>query len=144
MAENIESLEEQRRTLFGKLAKIGSFRRGTISVNYRRCGKKNCACAKEGHPGHGPQFLWSTTIKGKSYTKQLKMGPALQKYVEENENYRTFQRLCEEIIQVSEKMSDLVPAREVRDDAELEELKKNLQRRFIGKYKKKLTGYSPR
>jgi hypothetical protein len=129
--------------LFKELEKIGNFRRGSISVNYRKCGKKNCACAKEGNLGHGPQFLWSTTIKGKSYTKQLKVGPVLQKYVEENENYRTFQRLCEEIIQVSGKISDLASPREVRDDAELEELKKNLRKRFMGKYKKKLTGYSP-
>lgn len=143
MTESIRSLDQQRRTLFRKLGKIGNFRRGSISVNYRKCGKKNCACAKEGNPGHGPQFLWSTTIKGKSYTKQLKVGPVLQKYVEENENYRTFQRLCEEIIQVSEKISDLASPREVREDAGLEELKKNLRKRFMGKYKKKLTGYSP-
>lgn len=141
MSESIRGFEQQRKKLLKKLAKIGNFRRGTISVNYRKCGKKNCACAKEGHPGHGPQFLWSTTMKGKSYTKQLKVGPVLQKYVEENDNYRTFQRLCEEIIKVSEKISDLVPAREVRDNAELEKLKKDLRRRFIGKYKRKLTEY---
>jgi hypothetical protein len=141
MSESIRGFEQKRKTLLKKLAKIGNFRRGTISVNYRKCGKKNCACAKEGHPGHGPQFLWSTTMKGKSYTKQLKVGPVLQKYVEENDNYRTFQRLCEEIIKVSEKISDLVPAREVRDNAELEKLKKDLRRRFIGKYKRKLTEY---
>lgn len=140
MGESLESLQQQRRTLFRKLSKIGNFRRGTISVNYRKCGKNNCACAKKGHPGHGPQYLWSTTLKGKSYTKQLKIGPQLQKFTEENDNYRTFQHLCEEIIQVSEKLSELVPPREVRGDAELEELKKNLQRRFMGKYKKKLTG----
>jgi hypothetical protein len=141
MSESIRGFEQQRKKLLKKLAKIGNFRRGTISVNYRKCGKKNCACAKEGHPGHGPQFLWSTTMKGKSYTKQLKVGPVLQKYVEENDNYRTFQRLCEEIIKVSEKISDLIPAREVRDNAELEKLKKDLRRRFIGKYKRKLTEY---
>ena len=140
MTGSIENLRGQRKALFGKLAKVGYFRRGTISVNYRKCGKKNCACAKQGHPGHGPQFLWSTTSKGRSNTKQLKMGPQLQKYVEDNDNYRTFLRLCEEIIQVSEKLSDLVVPREGQGEAELQELKKNLQRRFMGKYKKKLTG----
>lgn len=140
MAENMESLQRQKRSLVGKLMEMGSFRRGTISVNYRKCGKKNCACAKEGHPGHGPQFLWSTTFKGKSYTRQIKVGPQLQKYVEENENYRSFRRLCDEIIHVSEKLSDLTPVREVKDDAELEELKKKLKRLFVKRYKKRLTG----
>jgi hypothetical protein len=140
MTESVDKLLEQRKSLFKELAKVGNFRRGTISINYRKCGKKNCVCAKGGHPGHGPQFLWSTTIKGKSYTKQLKVGTELQKYIEENDSYRTFQRLCKEIITVSEKLSDLAPLPEVGDDTELEELKKNLQRRFAGRYKKKWTG----
>jgi hypothetical protein len=139
MMESTERLQEQRKALFSELAKIGNFRRGTISVNYRKCGKKNCVCAKEGHPGHGPQFLWSTTIKGKSYTKQLKVGAELQKYLEENDNYRAFQRLCSEIIDVSEKLSNLTPLPEIKDNIELEGLKKNLKKRFMGKYRKKWT-----
>ncbi len=140
MTESVERLLEQRKSLLKELAKVGNIRRGTISPNYRKCGKKNCVCAKEGHPGHGPQFLWSATIKGKNHTKQLKMGPQLQKYTEETDNYRAFQRLCNEIIMVSEKLSNLAPIPEVKDDIELEELKKNLQRRFAGRYKKKWTG----
>lgn len=140
MTESARKLLEQRKSLFKNLAKVGNFRRGTISINYRKCGKKNCVCAKEGHPGHGPQFLWSTTTKGKSRTKQLKVGPELQKYIEENDNYRTFQRLCNEIITASEKLSDLTPLPAVGDDTEMEELKKNLQIRFVGRYKKKWTG----
>jgi hypothetical protein len=61
----------------------------------------------------------------------------LQKYVEDNDNYRSFKRLCEEIVQASEKLCDLMPVPEVKDDAELEELKKNLRRLFRKKYKKK-------
>ena len=141
MAESVEKLLEQKKSLFKELAKVGNFRRGTISINYRKCGKRNCVCTKKGHPGHGPQFLWSTTIKGKSYTKQLKVGPELQKYIEENDNYRTFQRLCNEIITASEKLSDLtaLPGGGIGDNTELEEVKKNLQRRFAGRYKKKWT-----
>ena len=140
MTESLERLLAQRKSLFKELAKIGNFRRGTISINYRKCGKKNCACSKEGHPGHGPQFLWSTTIKGKSRTKQLKVGPELRKYIEENDNYRAFHRLCDKIITASEELSNLTLVPEVEDDTEMEELKKNLRRRFAGRYKKKWTG----
>jgi len=55
MDETIETLEAQRKALYQKFQEMSDFRRGTISVNYRKCGKKNCACAKAGHPGHGPQ-----------------------------------------------------------------------------------------
>lgn len=90
MEETIESLEIEREHLYRQLQETGDFRRGIISVVYRKCGKKNCACAKEGHPGHGPQHLWNTTIKGKSYAKSVKLGPELQKYLEEIANHQRY------------------------------------------------------
>jgi len=42
-----------------QLAAVGDFRRGSVSKNYRKCGKPNCVCAQPDHPGHGPRFLWT-------------------------------------------------------------------------------------
>jgi len=140
MNDTIKRLESKRKRLYKKLEETGDFRRGSISVNYRRCGKKNCACAKTGHPGHGPQYLWSTTIKGKSYAKNLKLGPELQKYLEETDNFRTFVKLCDEIVQVNEKICDCRPIAEVEDKHEAEGLKKKLQMHFMRKYRKRLSG----
>lgn len=137
MRETITSLEKKRSDLYRKLQELGDFRRGIISVVYRKCGKKNCACAKEGHPGHGPVHLWNTTIKGKSYAKNLKLGPELQKYVDETENHKKFVKLCEEIVVINERICNLRPVPEVRDEQEMTELKKKLQKLFIGKYKTK-------
>lgn len=141
MKETITSLERKRADLYKELQEVGDFRRGIISVVYRKCGKKNCACAKEGHPGHGPVHLWNTTIKGKSYAKSLKLGPELQKYLDEIESHKKFVKLCEEIVVVNERICDLRPAFEVKDDQEMAELKKKLQRLFIRKYKTKLNGF---
>lgn len=138
MEESIEVLQQERKALYHKIEKIGDFRRGIISVNYRKCGKKNCACAKEGHPGHGPRYLWNATIKGKSYAKDIKLGPEAKKYIEETGNYRNFVRLCDEIIQVNERIANLRPVPEVKDATELDSLKKNLQTLFRKKLKKKL------
>ena len=135
MDKTIESLEKKREYLYRELQETGDFRRGIISVVYRKCGKKNCACAKEGHPGHGPVHLWNTTIKGKSYAKSLKLGPELQKYLDEITNHRKFVELCEEIVVVNERICDLRPVPEVKDDQELSELKKKLQNLFMRKYK---------
>lgn len=137
MDETIESLENKRDDLYRELQGIGDFRRGIISVVYRKCGKKNCACAKEGHPRHGPVYLWNTTIKGKSYAKSVKLGPALQKYLDEIANHRKFVELSQKIVVVNERISDLRPIAEVKDDQELTELKKKLQNLFIKKYKTK-------
>ena len=135
MEETIESLERWREHLYRQLQEVGDFRRGIISVIYRKCGKKNCACAKEGHPGHGPQHLWNTTIKGKSYAKSVKLGPEMQKYLDEIASHRRFVELCEEIVVINERICDLRPIPEVKDEQELSELKKKLQERFMRKYK---------
>jgi hypothetical protein len=135
MEESIESLERKRGDLYRQLQETGDFRRGIISVVYRKCGKKNCACAKEGHPGHGPRHLWNTTIKGKSYAKNVRLGPEMQKYLDEIENHRRFVKLCEEIVTVNEQICDLRPVPEVKDEKELADLKKKLQERFSKKYR---------
>jgi len=137
MNDDIKGLESKRKELHEQLAGLGDFRRGTISVNYRKCGKKNCACALPGHPGHGPQYLWNTTIKGKSYAKNLKMGAELQKVTKETDTYRVFLNLCDEIVQTNEKLCELRPVKEIADENEAERLKKKLQNRFRKKYKKK-------
>ena len=125
MGETLESLEQKRDQLYRQLTETGDFRRGTISVVYRKCGKKNCVCAREGHPGHGPLHLWNTTIKGKSYAKSVKLGPEMQKYLDEIANHDRFLKLCEEIVEVNERICDLRPVSQVKDEKELTELKKN-------------------
>ena len=137
MGKTLIEWERKREDLVDSLKELGEFRRGTITANYRKCGKPNCACAREGHPGHGPQYLWSATIKGKSYAKNLKLGPEMQKYEEETGRHRRFVELCEEMVQINERICDLRPVPEVKDDKELAELKKKLQKRFMGKYAKK-------
>lgn len=135
MEETIESLAKKREDLYQQLKETGDFRRGIISVIYRKCGKSNCACAKEGHPGHGPQHIWNTTIKGKSYAKSLKLGLEMQKYLDEIANHQKFLKLCQEIVVVNERICELRPVPEVTDDKELSDLKKKLQERFTKKYK---------
>jgi hypothetical protein len=138
MGETLESLEQKREQLYRQLTETGDFRRGTISVVYRKCGKRNCVCAGEGHPGHGPLHLWTTTIKGRSYAKSVKLGPEMQKYLDEIANRDRFLKLCEEIVEVNERICDLRPISQGKDEKELTELKKKLQRRFMKKYRTRL------
>ena len=135
--KKLEKLETKRDSIHGKLATLGDFKRGTISVNYRKCGKKNCACAKPGHPGHGPQYLWTTTIKGKSYAKNLKLGPELQKTLSETDNYRVFLELCEELVKTNEKICELRGIPDITNENEADAFKKKLRTLFKKKYKKR-------
>ena len=115
MDETLSRLERRREQLYKQLQETSDFRLGTVSVLYRKCGKKNCACALEGHPGHGPLCLWNATIGGKSYAKNLKLGPDMEKYLEETANHKRFQELCNEIVAINEQICDIRPTRVIEN-----------------------------
>ena len=123
MQETLEDLERQKNELYRQLAELGDFRRGTISANYRKCGKAYCVCARAGHPGHGPQYLWNATIKGKSRAQNLRLGAELEKVGREVENYRRVQQWWDQWIEVNEKICQRKPVNSIAEE-ELEELKK--------------------
>jgi Family of unknown function (DUF6788) len=137
MKETLAGLEQRRSELYRQLQVLGDFRPGTISVNFRKCGKKNCACARSGHPGHGPQYLWNTTSGGRSRAQNLVLGPELEKARQEVTNHEVFQRLCRELVETNEKICRLRPVEEIEDEKELEALKKKLQRQFSARWRKK-------
>src|ERR1035441_10765935 len=71
----LPELEAERDRLYAQLSAVGDFRRGSVSENYRKCGKPNCACAQPAHPGHGPRFLWTRTARGRGTVgRQLAAG----------------------------------------------------------------------
>ena len=137
MNQPIAALESRRKALFLKLEELEDFRRGTVSVNYRKCGKSNCACAGTDHPGHGPQYLWNVSIGGKTQSRNLPLGPELEKVEQEVQRHHTFVQLCQEIVAVNDEICQLRPVPVVEDENELEQLKKKLRRRFAAKRTKK-------
>jgi len=53
MSEILDELLSRRDQLLREITKIGDMRQGSISENYRRCGRAGCCCADSDHPGHG-------------------------------------------------------------------------------------------
>jgi len=135
--QSLQDLELRRKELFRQIETLGDFRRGTISVNYRKCGKKNCACARKDHPGHGPQYLWNASVGGKTRARNLPLGPELEKVEKEVETYQAFVRLTQELIEINERICQMRPVRSVDNEDELEELKKKLRRHFAEKRKRR-------
>lgn len=136
MGDQMEKLELKRKELLRRLIQLGEFRRGNVAAGARKCGKKNCACAQPGRAGH-PRYLWSTTRGRRSEARTLRIGPELEKFTREVDNYRVFLELTRELVEVNEKICELRPVRRVEDEAELEALKKKLQRRFARKQSRK-------
>ena len=105
-----ERLEAERERLYQKLSQTGDFRRGSINTNYRRCGKPNCTCAKLDHPGHGPQHLLTSKVKGKTRAKNLQPGKMLEKVQQEVANHHNFRELIKNIIEINEQICEIKDA----------------------------------
>jgi hypothetical protein len=131
MIEPLQAMEQKRSRLFEQLQSLGDFRPGMISVNYRKCGKPNCVCARPGHPGHGPQYLWNTTQQSKSRAQSLRLGPELKKS-QEVERHCRFLALCRELVEVNEQICQLRPVAPIQDAKELELMGKNCRRSTAG------------
>jgi hypothetical protein len=99
---SLSELQAQRRELYERLAEVGDFRRGSVSENYRRCGKSNCACAGPDHPGHGPRFLWTRTVAGRGSRGRQLDRAEVDKVRAELVNYRRFTGISEQIVEVNE------------------------------------------
>jgi Family of unknown function (DUF6788) len=136
MAETLGELETRRGQLLQQLVVVGDFRPGMISVNYRKCGKINCACAQPEHGGHGPQYLWNTTQNNRSRSQVIRLGPELEKVERELANYRRFGELCRELVTLNEQICRLRPVPQVSNEKELARLKKTLQQKYSRKSRK--------
>jgi hypothetical protein len=106
---SLPELEALRDRLYAQLAAVGDFRRGSVSENYRKCGKPNCACTALGHPGHGPRFLWTRSAgRRKTVGRQL-AAAEVGKVRREVARHAEWAAAVEQIAEVSEKICEARP-----------------------------------
>jgi hypothetical protein len=106
---SLPELEARRGQLFEQLLAVGDFRPGSVSENYRRCGKPSCACAQPEHPGHGPRLLWTRPeAGGKTVGRQLSAGE-VDKVRREVEAYHRFTQISAQLALVNEAICEARP-----------------------------------
>jgi hypothetical protein len=111
MAEpSLPELEAERDRLYAQLSVVGDFRRGSVSENYRKCGKPNCACAQPGHAGHGPRLLWTRAARGRGTVGRQLAAGEVEKVRREVARHAEFAAICEQIAEVNEKICEARPA----------------------------------
>jgi hypothetical protein len=106
---SLAELEAERDRLYAQLAAVGDFRRGSVSENWRRCGKPNCACARPGHPGHGPRYLWTRNERGRGTVGRQLAAGEVEKVRREVARHAEFTSISEQIAEVSEKICEARP-----------------------------------
>jgi hypothetical protein len=107
---SLPELEAERDRLYAQLSTIGDFRRGSVSENWRKCGKPNCACAGPGHRGHGPRFLWTRTARGRGTVGRQLAAGEVEKVRREVARHGEFAAISERIAEVNEKICEVRPA----------------------------------
>ena len=124
-ASPLAALQLQRDQLKSQLSQIGAMRPGSLVARFRKCGKPSGHCAKKGDPGHGPSYSLTHAVAGKTVTRVIPTGPAVEQTRQQVAEYHRFRRLVHQLLQVSEQLCD----GELRHGSpESEGVKKNARR----------------
>src|SRR5215469_12011049 len=106
---SLPELEGERDRLYAQMAAVGDFRRGSVTENWRKCGKPNCACAQPGHRGHGPRFLWTRSAGARKTVGRQLAAAEVDKVRREVARHGEFTAISEQIAQVNEKICEARP-----------------------------------
>jgi hypothetical protein len=106
----LAELEAERDRLYAQLSEVGDFRRGSVTENWRKCGKRNCACAQPGHPGHGPRFLWTRSAGARRTVGRQLAAAEVGRVRAEVARHAEFTATVEQIAEVNEKICEARPA----------------------------------
>ena len=112
MAESLPLLEARRTDLLRALANLKDMRPGSVVGAVFRCGKASCHCARPEDPGHGPNLRLTYKWQGKTVTEALPSPAAVRKAEREIAEFRNYQRLGKELVEVNEKICRLRPVEE--------------------------------
>jgi Family of unknown function (DUF6788) len=104
MQNELITLERRRSYLLGELSQLGNFRPGSITALVRRCGKPGCRCSQADDPGHGPNLRLTYKLNGKTYSESLPNRAAVRKARREITEFRKFQRLSRDFVDVNVKI----------------------------------------
>jgi hypothetical protein len=136
MSSSTTDLLQQRDALIEQIRTLQDFRRGTVTLYTRTCGKPTCRCATDDSAKH-EQYLWTASIDGKTQSKHLRAGTEVAKYLDETERFRTFKQLVEQLTLVCERIANTHPPAPMDDADALEALKKKLRTRLSRPRKRK-------
>jgi hypothetical protein len=125
-SSTLAALQLQRDQLKSQLSQIGEMRPGSLVARFRKCGKPSCRCAKKGAQGHGPSYSLTRPVAGKTVTRIIPAGPAVEQTRQQLEEYHRFRQLVQQLLSVSEQICDWQLR---RPEAEREAIKKNSARR---------------
>jgi len=102
----LKQLEAERERLKSKLAQVGEMRPGSLVERFRKCGKATCHCAQPASEAHGPSWSLTRAVGGKTVTKVIAPGSAVEQTKAQIAEYRRFRKVVQELIELSVQVCD--------------------------------------
>jgi hypothetical protein len=94
------------------MARLQDLRPGCITGIIRRCGKPTCHCAQPDDPGHGPTLRLTYKAEGKTISEALPSPAMVRKVEREIGEFRRYQQISRDFVDVNEKICRLRPIEE--------------------------------
>lgn len=104
MHQSLSTLEERRSQLLHAISDLNDMRPGSVVGAVFRCRKPTCHCSRPDDPGHGPIMRLTYKRRGKTITEALPTPAAVRKAEQEVAEFRNYQRLARELVEVSEQI----------------------------------------
>jgi hypothetical protein len=118
MSDSLTELEHRRAAITQEIAQLGDLRPGSITGTSGRCGKPSCHCHQHGQPVHGPNLRLTFKADGKTISESLPNPAAVRKAEREIAEFRNFQRLSHEFVEVNARICRLRPVEEEPQSAQ--------------------------
>ncbi len=113
----LASYERRYRDLARQLAEVGYIASGSVAQRYNRCGKAYCACHADPPRLHGPYWLFTAKVDGKTINKRLSDSEA-RLYLEWIANDRKARSMLQQMRAVAAKAQALILAEQAADSAQ--------------------------
>ena len=104
-ADTIDRLQAQKEKILQQISELGDFRQGSLSPRFRKCGKSYCHCAKEGSKGHGPLWMTTRSVKGKTTSKAIPK-EKVDATFKQIDTFHQFRNLVREYVETNIKICD--------------------------------------
>jgi len=104
LSPSLQELQNRDRELKSRLAQLGEMRPGSLVECYRKCGKPNCRCARPSDRGHGPLWMVTHAVKGRTVSKAIPPGPPVERTRAQLAEYQRFRELSRELVATNEQI----------------------------------------
>lgn len=133
MPQSLSDLEQERSAILQRLTDLGDLRPGSITTTSGRCGKANCRCHRPNEPPHGPTDRITYKVEGKTVSQSLTNPAALAKAEREVAEFRNYQQISQQFVEVNTRICELRPVVETTPSAQEKKRSKRSSRKSPAK-----------